>query len=459
MDNAVVLQGVPYVWQEINGFCNWAATTILLRYAGVEMTMHDLLAVSGVGFAFAYIKYNDTMMAFPGAIYQQVDPVFFVAQLYGLNYTLYISSDVEGIESQVNLLRSRGVNVGLISGQSEALDLMRSTIDSGYPLLISVDPRWLPASDYDFMREQGITGGGHAVVLVGYDDTAGVAYIQDPGVGSFGHQYGYPVDGRGNYSQISYTNLNLAWSERYYISITLTPGLEPIQNPEDEIGPRVRDLLLGVGERYSPGSSSAYLWQFGYSAFNGLATDLSVDGLKTYLSIFDGVDNEVFFKSALLVFIGLGVESQITLQYLSYRIGLERLPAYLPSVDLTEFETAASAALPHFAALSDNTTLIHPGNVSVTAGFVSQTFRSVANLYNSTGNLDDALAAYSDDLATITTHLQAISDSWKEAGDALAVYWPQGSLMANLPLISAIIGVAAGVVVIAVYLVKRIPSQ
>ncbi len=454
-DDAVVLPQVPYVWQEVNGFCNWAATSIALQYAGADVSLYDLLALSGIGFSFSYIRINDTLLMFPGALYQQIDPVVFVTNLYGLNYSIYFDSNVEGIDEQLDYFRARGINAAVIDGEPEAFALMRSAIDEGYPLVVSVDPSWLPADDYDILREQGLTGGGHAVAIVGYNDSAGVAYIQDPGVGSFGDNYGYPDDGRGNYSQISYTNLNLAWSKRYYISILIKPGDGATTSDfTDQVGPYVRDRLLGEGESYAPGAASAYIWQFGEKGFRGLATDMTADGLKSFLAVYDGVSNERQFKSSLLVFLGLALESSVTLQYISYKGALSSLPKFMTGHDYTEFYEAANSAMPHFEALSDNSSLLHVGNITKITGNVYETFSAIAHQYNATGDLDAALAKYSSQLDTISGHLLGIADSWLAAGNALTSFWPRNVLVLYGPLIAGSI-VIAGVATLGTFLYVR----
>ncbi|MFX1484833.1 MAG: C39 family peptidase, partial [Promethearchaeota archaeon] len=190
-----MLPSHSYIWQEINGFCAWAATAMAMQYAGVDLNLYDVFAASTIGFSFGYFRYDKNFLIFPGALLTQVEPTNFLADLYGVNYTLYVGSDTPQLEQTVQVYQSEGINIGIIDGQSEALDLMRKTIDSGYPILISVDPMFLPASDYDILREQGLSGGGHGVLVVGYNDSAAAATIIDPGVGSFGDNFGYPIDG------------------------------------------------------------------------------------------------------------------------------------------------------------------------------------------------------------------------------------------------------------------------
>ncbi|MHA2377289.1 MAG: hypothetical protein ACXAB9_14095 [Candidatus Thorarchaeota archaeon] len=168
-----LLHDVPYVWQEINGFCAWAAVSMALQHIDVELDLHDVFAASTIGFSFTNIRFNDTLLVFPGAIYTQAEPTDFVSDLYGVNYTIYLSAQMDGAIEISELWRIEGINVGLLNSQDAAFDLMRSTVDEGYPLLVSVDPSWLPAEDYDYLRERGLSGGAHGVLIVGYNDTDG----------------------------------------------------------------------------------------------------------------------------------------------------------------------------------------------------------------------------------------------------------------------------------------------
>lgn len=454
-----ILEHVPYVWQEINGFCGWAAASIALQYIDVDLDLHDVFAVSTIGFSYAYIHYNDTILTYPGAIYTQAEPLDFLADLHGVNYTIYLSGDLTGAAEYEQYWESQGINVGILGGEVEAFALMRNSIDAGYPLIISVDPIWLPPADYDILRLQSSTGGAHGVVIVGYNDTSGTAKIMDPGVGSFGDLFGYPDDGRGNYTEITYTALNNAWSQRYYISNLLIPVDAPVSDYSSRLGSMIRDKLLGVGTVYAAGSSSAYLWDFGEKAFRKMSEDFSVAGLTAYFSIFDGIDNEVAFKSSILLFMGLGIESAVTLQYLSFRKAVEKLPSLLPDIDLATFVQSAEDALPHMDALSSNNTLIFPGNLTYIDGLVSETFYEMSIEYNETGDMANTLALYSTELGQISTHLLGVANGWLAAGNALAEIWSNNPLIVYGPLI-LLAAAAAGVTVLyAIFQIRSKPSQ
>ena len=45
-----ILPPVSYVWQEINGFCAWAATAMAMQYAGADVSLYDVFAASSLGF-------------------------------------------------------------------------------------------------------------------------------------------------------------------------------------------------------------------------------------------------------------------------------------------------------------------------------------------------------------------------------------------------------------------------
>ncbi|MGY5860103.1 MAG: hypothetical protein RTU63_12095 [Candidatus Thorarchaeota archaeon] len=459
ISDEALLPPVSYVWQEINGFCAWAATAIAMQYAGVDVTLYDVFAASTIGFSFAYFNVNDTMLMFPGALYAQAEPTNYLADLYGVDYTLYLDSAIPNMEQNLQVWESEGLTVDLVDGETGAYDLMRTTIDSGYPLLISVDPSWLPAPDYDILRTEGLSGGGHGIVIVGYNDSAATATYLDPGVGSFGDDFGYPEDGRGNYSEITYSALTTAWSNRYYISNTFIPNGNTPENTDDSLGPLIRDKLLGVGTIYSPNSANAYVGDFGEKAFRAMSTDMTAEGLTSFLSVFDGIADEVQFKASAIMFIGLGLEAQVTLQYLSYRTALQALPAIMSDTDLTDFTAAGEQALSHFEEIVDNSTLIYPTNITQATGFVATTFKAIADSFNASGNLEAAFAPYTDELTDISNALLGIADAWQAAGNELALLWP-ADFLTQYGLILAFGGGGAIVlVVLVIWWTSKKPSQ
>ncbi|MHA1636779.1 MAG: BtrH N-terminal domain-containing protein [Candidatus Thorarchaeota archaeon] len=454
-----LVEGVPYVWQEINGFCGWAATSMALQAIDVDLDLYDVFAASTTGFSYAYVSFNDTILTYPGVLYTQAEPTHFLSELYGVNYTIYLSGDLPNIDVIKQAWESQGLQVGLIDDQEDAFDLLRTTIDSGYPILLSVDPVWLPAVDYDYLRNASASGGGHGIVVVGYNDTKGTVTILDPGVGSFGDLFGYPDDGRGDYVEMSITALSNAWANRFYISNVFKPLDEAPEDVSDILLPEIRDKLLGVGTTYAPSSSTAYIWSYGEKGFRDMSEDITAESLLEYFSLFDGIENERAFKSSLLLFLGLGLETSITLQYLSYRTSLGALPSLIQNTDLTTFLDAAEDALLPMENLSDNATLIHPGNISVINGLLSRTFSDISKLYNSTGNMAAALSEFSAPLTQISVNMLAVADAWLSAGNELVELYPTDliTLYGGWILLGTI--AVGAFIVVTIWYIRKIPSQ
>ncbi|UCE11205.1 MAG: hypothetical protein JSW61_04515 [Candidatus Thorarchaeota archaeon] len=430
------------------------------------MDLHDVFAASTIGFSWAYFNYQETLTMLPGALYDQLGSTLLLSQLYGLNLTLYLSSDSPGIGNVIDVYESWGVNVGLLDGENDAFSLIEESIDNGYPLVISVDPAWLPADDYDILREQGITGGGHGVVVVGYNKTLGIAYISDPGVGSFGEEFGYPDDGRGNYSEITYTALNSAWANRYYITLEIRQNGEGPEDVGSILGPAIRDRLLGNPQTYAPDSPDALIGSFGETGFRALSSDMTSAGLEEYLSQFWSWENPEEFLAIAFVAIGIGLEAQLTLQYLSYRAALESIQTLMPDYDLSEFIAAGEEALPHFVAMADNRSLVNPGGISERDSLVFGTFFDIAEEFNATveaGSSEDPLGEtleqFTAELDIISNHLLGIADSWLAAGNELESIWPSNPITLYGPLLLvAGVGVV-GLVLLVIMVVRRRPSQ
>jgi hypothetical protein len=322
-----------------------------------------------------------------------------------------------------------------------------------------VNPAWLPASDYDYLRDLGASGGGHGILIVGYNDTDSSATIIDPGVGSFGDNFGYPEDGRGNYTKITYTNLIQAWSDRYFITVLLKSGGSPAEDSSKFLGEYIRDRLLGTAAAYYADPNTAVLWKFGEGAFRGLSEDFTFQGLTEFFDIFTGMDGEREFKASLLMFLGLGLEAQVSLQYLSYRTGLEALPSLMPDIDLSAFLIAGRQALPHFEAITDNSTLVYPNNLTAYTGPVASLFMSMADEYNSTGDLEAVLTAHQIELGEVSGHLLGIADSWLAAGNALAEIWPNNPLVIFGPYLAVAAFAVGALVVVVILYIRKTPSQ
>jgi hypothetical protein len=438
--------GVPYVWQEINGFCNWASVTMALQYIGVPLDLHEVFAASGIGFSASYLRFEENLLFWPGAFYRQLAPLDVLSSLYGLNTSMYMDSSTDiGIGYQ-----SIGANYTSVHGWQDALTLMKQTIDSGYPLLLWVDPYYLPHSDYDIVRDLGITSNisqsGHTLLLVGYNDTSEDAQLMDPGIGAFGENFGFPSDESWNYD-INYTSLRSAWGSLAYGAFLIKPDTGKLVDFENQVGTYAIDRLRGKRASYlTEGEEDNFFWNFGADAFRGLAYDLTADSLLEYIEYFEVSDPSV--KAILLRRLGIQIEGCLTIQYLSFRSAIKTLPSLLPNVDLHEFISTCQEALPHFEVLSDNSSMIeieYSGGVTI----MTVTFCNIASSCNSSisGDVQEAVDEHDADLAQIIDHLMEIADVWDAAADALERAL-QGDETLTLVLVSSsIVGIVVLVVV------------
>jgi hypothetical protein len=449
--------GVPYVWQEINGFCHWASYSMILQYTGAPLDLYSLFAATGIGFSATYLRYDTNMLFFPGLFYRQMVSTSVIEEIYGLNITMCLdrtSSDIGALLAEQ--LGVWDVEFTEITGWDEAFAVLKSTIDSGYPIEIWTDPYYLPVSDYDIFREQNIhaedTSSGHAVVAVGYNETAGIVHILDPGVGAFG-EVGYPEDGR-YYYDMNFTQLDYAWRSLFYGSFIARHGEGPHEDFTTKLGTLILDRLRGDRSSYISDIESAFFWILGSDAFRGLAYDLTSTGLSSYISEFGDLSS--FEKGQVLKALGMVTEGFLSMQYLSFRSALGFLPDILTDLKLDEFVSAGSEAFEHFEALSDNSTMVNPsydGGATIT----TETLNRIAYdcTYTQDGNVNNAVLENEQDLDTIRNHLFAIADAWDAAAAALAKVLNDNTAVVA---VVTVVGIFTFVGVVSIFVRRRLKA-
>lgn len=444
------LSGIPYQWQEINGFCHWSALSMALRHAGAPLDLHSLFAASGIGFSAGYIRYEDLAVFLSGSMLRQMEPLPTIADLYGLDIDIYIDDDVGIGTFYAPAMVAWGLNYTDIDGWTGALNLIRTTIDDGYPLAIWTDPYYLPPSDYDISRTMGLqsedTGSGHSVLCMGYNDTSGEVTIMDPGVGSFGEDFGFPDDGRWLYS-VNYSTLDNAMRYMAYGSVVVKTGSGSPDDFTTSLASYICERLRGDRSSYGEGLENIFFANFGADAFRGLSYDLTKESIINYL---DDVGSHKEDRFYTLITAGLQLEMGFTLQYLSYREGLKALPSMLTELDLEAFSESASQALPHLAVLSANASWID-SYYAVNGTIVTQTFSNIADLYYETEDLEAALEHYDQELEDIRGHLIAIADTWIAAADALEAAYQGADITVQLVITSGLVVV----IVVAAVLYRR----
>ncbi|MFW9966810.1 MAG: C39 family peptidase [Candidatus Thorarchaeota archaeon] len=453
-EGGVLIEDIPYFWQEINGFCYWTALSMALHKVGVPIDLHTFFAVSGIGFSNAYVRVNDTMMMLPGAFFRQQAQLIPFCELYDLTHELHVDLNSNWTPLAIEYWSSWGVNITGMNGQSDAFGLLKSTIDEGFPAILWTDPYYLPAEDYDIARDLGIKQNtsapevGHAVLAVGYDESDSTVQLMDPGVGSFGPNFGYPDDGRGCYT-IDYSALNNAWKALGYGVTILKPGNGSVKDFESTLGEHVVSRLLGNSTSYVPETEELSSVSFGEDSFRRLRLDMEAESIKSYIEQFENMEERVY----ALLMIGVNLEKMMTLQYLSYRVALEALPDVMPNTDLTQFLVEGRAALSHMEALSENGTLTDLHYLESCDSLLTNTFIGIAMKYNSTEDIDTTLNSYAWQLGKIALSLVRIADAWKAAGEALqaalsGVLEPSASDWSNLIGTAATIGAGAAVILI-----------
>ena len=147
---------VPWVWQEVNGYCHYASQTMLFNDHGAGNTVYETLELACCPHSVAY--QDDELSLLSGWMLSQgIGDIEFAGQIRNLSTDLVIKST-----------------------WTSYLTELRRRIDAGQPCETSVDPFWLPQPDYDLLRSYGLHS-GHGVVIVGY--TGRAIIVNDPGVG------------------------------------------------------------------------------------------------------------------------------------------------------------------------------------------------------------------------------------------------------------------------------------
>lgn len=158
-----IIEDVPYVSQEMFCYCGFASTTMLIKYYVNDVTLKEILFHSGIGYSTAYFRLFKEQ-AFPGAIICQLSGNGYLGEIYGLSPE---SWKAERTGDQWEQYWSK----------------LKEKITQDIPISTSIDPFVLP-----WYKEHlpGDTQSGHGIVIVGFNESSGVVYYNDPGPTALG---------------------------------------------------------------------------------------------------------------------------------------------------------------------------------------------------------------------------------------------------------------------------------
>ncbi|MHA1638343.1 MAG: C39 family peptidase [Candidatus Thorarchaeota archaeon] len=445
------IEGIPYVWQEMNGYCNIAAVSMALQHLGLDLDLHKIFAASGIGMSMAYVRIDDAMYIQSGTGFRQQQSLKMLEDLYGVESMIYLLRNAGQTNQTRDALMDWGLNVTVTDGYVDSMEVLKTTINEGYPLVVGVDTYYLPPFDYNLSRDYGAPQdpdapiSGHAILVTGYNDTDSTVQIMDPGVGAFGDSFGYPDDGRWSYS-MNYSLFNSSWYALGYHAQVLKLDDGRVPDFETSLIQNVADKLLGDRDSYAPDAGDVFFATFGETAFRGMSLDFTIEGITNYLDEF----NETESKATALARMGFATQASITLQYLAFRTAIKELPTIVPDLDISKFTEAAEEALPHMEILSQNDTMTDPFYMGSEDDLLVNTILDIYYSYDSSGDLETALGENQENIELIAGHLLAIADSWKAAGEALENALSDSSMLDGVG-ISVFGGIAVILVAIVVF--------
>ena len=154
---------VPYIGQTTDWYCGQAAMTMLINYHGFNASLEEVLHNLGYGYSFACNKFIPPLERIPYGGYSFINRDF-LAGLYNLSYRDY---SVFGNQSSDVLWGKYWTRV-------------KEFIANDIPVQTSVDIYSLPYWRNKLNITDNDTHGGHAIVLVGYNESNGTVCYNDP---------------------------------------------------------------------------------------------------------------------------------------------------------------------------------------------------------------------------------------------------------------------------------------
>jgi len=230
------IEGVPYVSQETNFYCAYAAVTMLIKYHGINTSLKEVLFNSGVGYSMVY---DNIYRGFaPGwLISQGSNDKDFIASLYGLSFKDWTPIIENKSDEEC---------------WQEYWQILKQKVLENIPIITSVDPYSIPYLKEKFNITDNQTHYAHSLVILGFNETNNTICYNDPAAGLF-HD-----NTNGTYVYISKEIFKEALmntiATKYYVSgminLTDSPAL-PIEERFQEAHDRNILKMSGKKEFYS----------------------------------------------------------------------------------------------------------------------------------------------------------------------------------------------------------------
>ncbi|MBN1352296.1 T9SS type A sorting domain-containing protein [candidate division KSB1 bacterium] len=256
-----LIAGVPYVWQEVNGYCHYASLTMLFNYLGYSHSVTQTVELCSAPHSYMYA----------GELFAGVSGIF-------------ISQKPSDLRRAGRIRNLSDHYAAFFFWEPYWLYLMQNA-KAGIPVEVGVDPYYLPQPDYDICRQYDLHS-GHAVVVVGmtYDQIV----LHDPGVGlQFGEEPPLPDPPlRGKYVVLDKSQFKVAVENHPspYLAIAYTSSGEVVSDSDlfQQSVEFALHRLDGDVAFYDPSLQmiSEMEITFGLPALRNLRDDLIFDNFK-----------------------------------------------------------------------------------------------------------------------------------------------------------------------------------
>ena len=161
---------VPYVGQGNDSYCMYASTTMQIKYFGFNITLPEILHDFGHGYLHLYSRFlPPSRMPFGGS------------GLSTANFNMELLADGYNLTFNDDSLYRDNTNITL---WEEYYTKVKAYISKDIPVQTHLDPYRLTFWNdrFNFSNE---TTGGHAVVIVGYNDSNNTICYNDPSAALF----------------------------------------------------------------------------------------------------------------------------------------------------------------------------------------------------------------------------------------------------------------------------------